>query len=244
LLVESLAKAQAEIKAPDRNRTVNVTTRDQAKSYAFKYATLDHIIEVIRAPLTKNGLWFTQIMKADTDGTYILDTRLLHSSGQWLATQVPLIVEGGSNQQFGSALTFMRRYALTSLLGIAAEEDDDANTADGNTVNQVQDRKPVAPKPDVMETRPDPISSGPMYDAPSPIPVPMKDDESGSDWVAFGKELIAAVKGAKTSEQAEGWNVANSKALDEMSQSAPKLYANLNSALIKAVADLKRKEAK
>ncbi len=88
LLVEALAKAQAEIKAPERNRTVSVTTRDQSKSYTFKYATLDHIIEGIRAPLTKNGLWFTQIMKED-QGTFILDTRLMHSSGQWLACQTP-----------------------------------------------------------------------------------------------------------------------------------------------------------
>ena len=68
-LVDALAKAQAVITAPERNRTVNVTPRDQSKlSYSFKYATLDHIIQIIRKPLTDNGLWFTQIMKGKITG--------------------------------------------------------------------------------------------------------------------------------------------------------------------------------
>src|SRR5882724_8568450 len=146
-LVDALAKAQAKITAPERNRSVKVETR-AGGTYSFKYATLDHIIDKIRGPLTENSLWFTQIMK-DDQGTYILDTRLMHASGQWIACQMPLIWDGnGGNQQFGSALTFMRRSTLTSLLGIAADEDDDANAADGN---QMTASKPNAPKPDVMK---------------------------------------------------------------------------------------------
>ena len=84
----------------------------------------------------------------------------------------------------------MRRYSLTSLLGIAAEEDDDANVADGNTVNAVQDRKPVAPKADVMVV---PENKPMMYDAAFPLMVP-EDAEGKEDWVGFGKHLIGAVK--------------------------------------------------
>lgn len=248
-LVGALALAQGEIKSPERNRTVNVATK-AGGAYTFKYATLDHIIEVIRAPLTKNGLWFTQIMKED-QGTFILDTRLMHNSGQWIATQVPLIWDGhGGNQQFGSALTFMRRYALTSLLGIAAEEDDDANSADGNTINQVQDRKPVTPKPDVMKA--DPISTGPikdaepplLYNAPTPLLVSMLPDESGSDWVSFGKELIAAIKAAPSSRAADDWRIANGSALAEMKNKAPKLHANLDGAITKAINEQRKAEKK
>src|SRR5882762_9235083 len=71
MLVDALSKAQAKITAPERNRSVKVETR-AGGTYSFKYATLDHIIEKIRGPLTENGLWFTQIMK-DDQGTYILD---------------------------------------------------------------------------------------------------------------------------------------------------------------------------
>lgn len=244
LLVEALAKAQGEIKSPERNRTVNVTTRDQSKSYTFKYATLDHIIDVIRAPLTKNGLWFTQIMKED-QGTFILDTRLMHASGQWIATQVPLIWDGnGGNQQFGSALTFMRRYALTSLLGIAAEEDDDANAADGNTINQAQDRKPISPKPDVMQEIRGDEPTQVLFNNPEPLVVHMNQDESASDWVRFGKELMEAIKSSNTSALAEDWRTTNGSALAEMESKAPKLHANLSAAMTKAINELKKAEKK
>ena len=222
-LVDALAKAQAKISAPERNRSVKVETR-AGGTYSFKYATLDHIIEKIRGPLTENGLWFTQIMK-DDQGTYILDTRLLHSSGQWIACQMPLIWDGnGSNQQFGSALTFMRRYALTSLLGIAAEEDDDANTADGN---QMTDRKPATPKPDVMQEPTAPQKQ------PTPSLLIFKD----GDWAAFGRTLISYVKGSQDYKDAEQWISHNQEILDTMKISAPKMWTNLTTSLTKVMDD-------
>lgn len=232
-LVTALAQAQAEIKSPERNRTVNVTPRSGGTGYSFSYATLDHIIEAIRGPLTKNGLWFTQILRED-GGTYILDTRLLHNSGQWLACQTPLLFEGGGNQQFGSALTFMKRYALTSLLGIAAEEDDDANAADGNTVNQVQDRKPLPPKPDVIVTNDKPPAR-PQDIAPYKLEVGLTADQSGSDWVGFGKLLIAFIKAAPSAEVAQQWREVNQDALSEMEKAAAKTYTNLSMSIIKAI---------
>lgn len=244
-LVQALALAQAKIKAPERNREVKVTPKSGGQGYSFRYATLDHIIEVIREPLTANGLWFTQILRLD-EGTYILDTRLLHGSGQWMACQTPLLFDGGGNQQFGSALTFMRRYSLTSLLGIAAEEDDDANTADGNTINQVQDRRPISPKPDVMKD--DPISSGPIIselpEKPHTLVVGMNINQTGSDWVSFGKELISAVKNSGSSIIAQQWKGMNAFALDQMEKDAPKTFANLSMSIIKAINDLKKTEEK
>lgn len=245
-LVKALTLAQAKITAPIRNRTVKVTPRDHSKlSYSFKYATLDHIIEIIRPELTANGLWFTQIMKED-QGTYILDTRLLHGSGQWIACQTPLIWDGqGGNQQFGSALTFMRRYALTTLLGIAAEEDDDANTAEGNTIEKVTDRKPVSAKPDVMKE--DPISTGvpPAEEEavePYALEIGLNAEQSGSDWVSFGKALISLVKTSATAETAKAWKEVNNAALDQMSKDAPKLFTNLSTSIIKAINDIDRTE--
>jgi ERF superfamily len=241
-LVGALSLAQAAIVAPERNRTVNVQPRDQSKpSYSFAYATLNRIIEVIRKPLTDNGLWFTQIMKEDS-GTYILDTRLMHSSGQWIACQTPLIWDGnGGNQQFGSALTFMRRYSLTSLLGIAAEEDDDANVADGNTVNAVQDRKPTMPKADVMA--PTVTDMKEWGSSAMSFKVP-EDAEGKDDWVSFGKELIAAVKSAKTSDEASRWSDMNAASLTAMQQNAPRVYTNLTTSITKVINDLKQKEGK
>lgn len=137
----ALAKAQANITNPPRNREVKVKIKTGGQ-YTFRYSTLDTIIEHIRKPLTDNGLWFVQRLESNGEGKYHLVTELVHASGQSIASKTPLLVEGGGNQQFGSALTYMRRYALCALLGIAADEDDDANAADGNTVKESADIDP------------------------------------------------------------------------------------------------------
>ncbi len=130
-LVEALAKAQGLIENPSRDREVTVTMKSGGK-YKFKYATLGGIIDTIRKPFTENGLWFSQHVSR-VENTDVLTTRLLHSSGQWLASETIITTdEGGGNQQFGSALTYMRRYTLCALLGIVADEDDDGNAGDGH----------------------------------------------------------------------------------------------------------------
>jgi hypothetical protein len=232
MLVEKLSLAQSMITAPERNRSVSVQTR-AGGTYNFKYATLDHIIEKIRGPLTSNGLWFTQIIRED-QGSFILDTRLMHASGQWIACQIPLIWDGqGGNQQFGSALTFMRRYSLTSLLGIAAEEDDDANAADGNTIT---DRKPAPAKPDVMvkaTAKPDIV--------PSTLPCVIGIDNP-PDWVIFGKDMMSCLRGAKSYAETVAWKDNNETALNAMSIQAPKLYTNLSLSMQRLMDDMKAKE--
>ena len=132
-LATALAKAQAEIKNPQRNREVKVQIRTGG-SYTFKYATLDAILDCVRVPLTKNGLWFTQTVET-IETRLSLVTTLLHSSGQWTRSTMPLNGTG-TNQELGSELTYKRRYSITGLLGIAADEDDDGNHADGNIVKQ------------------------------------------------------------------------------------------------------------
>ncbi|MBC5805660.1 MAG: ERF family protein [Candidatus Eremiobacter antarcticus] len=131
LISEALALAQAEMQNPKRDRTVTVRTKTGG-TYSFPYATLGAIIECVRKPLTKNGLSFTQMLVAH-EGGFRLCTRLMHASGEWIESVAPLLIgpEGG-NQAFGSALTYMRRYALTAALGLAADEDDDGNAGEGN----------------------------------------------------------------------------------------------------------------
>lgn len=145
-LVTALAKAQASITAVEKNRTVKVkgeTKSGRAFEYSFDYTTLDAVIEHARKPLTDNGLWFVQTLGAGEDKKYFLETTLVHSSGQWITSQTPVLVEDIGNQKFGAALTYMKRYALSAMLGISSEEDDDANSADGNQAEYVQ--RPAKP---------------------------------------------------------------------------------------------------
>lgn len=139
-LASALAKAQGEMKLPGKNREVKVSMKSGGQ-YKFEYTTLDHMIEHVRPHLTKHGLWFIQTV-ANDNGKSVLDTTLTHSSGQWVTGRMPLVVGGGdnANQAFGSALTYMRRYALAAMLGIASEEDDDGNAAEGNSIAERRDR--------------------------------------------------------------------------------------------------------
>lgn len=101
-----------------------------------KYMTLTSVWDAIRKPLSDNGLSIVQVTEADDDGAVLLLTRLMHASGQYIEATYPVIgmENRGVNaaQAAGSALTYARRYSLTSLIGVVADEDDDAGAATGN----------------------------------------------------------------------------------------------------------------
>ena len=143
-LIAALVKAQAKITNPPRSREVVVHTRT-GPGYSFKYAPLDTIIEHVRKPLTDNGLWFIQTLQQD-NGKYRLCTLLFHSSGQYVRSETPILTEGGGNQAFGSALTYMRRYSLEAILGLAAQDDDDSHqSVDDKDVDTITDRRAATP---------------------------------------------------------------------------------------------------
>lgn len=134
-IAEALAKAAGAITNPVKNR--EVTVRSDKGNYKFKYATFDAILDSIRKPLSDNGLWFVQTL----DGNQMVTT-LYHSSGQTLNSRIPFVAGGNKPQEVGSALTYAKRYGLCALLGIAADEDDDGNAAEGNGVTDKRDIGP------------------------------------------------------------------------------------------------------
>lgn len=125
-LAAALAKAQAAFPVISRDKEVTVQTKTGG-SYKFKYAPLDAILTAVRGPLSDNGLAISQMLDGDD-----LVTMLLHKDGQTLTGRFPL-PHGDTIQALGSAVTYLRRYSLQAILGIAAEEDDDGNRASGNT---------------------------------------------------------------------------------------------------------------
>lgn len=129
-LCAALAKAQADFKNVARDKEVTVKTKTGG-SYKFAYAPFESIVDAIRTPLGSNGLSFIQ-SASNVDGQLTLLTRLMHASGQWIETATPIVVSENGAQALGSGITYSKRYALTALLGIAADEDDDGNLADGN----------------------------------------------------------------------------------------------------------------
>ena len=94
--------------------------------FKSKYATLASIWDAIRKPLADNGLSVTQTTRMNGVGI-ILDTQLMHVSGQLISSEYPLVA--GAPQAMGSSMTYARRYCLSAICGITADDDDDANEA-------------------------------------------------------------------------------------------------------------------
>ncbi len=88
-------------------------------------------MEACRGPLSSNGLAVTQLPSFTSDGKFILNTLLLHSSGQWMSCEFPMNTKNDNIQAVGSAMSYAKRYSLCGMLGIVADEDldDDGNNA-------------------------------------------------------------------------------------------------------------------
>src|SRR5512139_2327315 len=122
------SETTADLSAPlvKAHATMKSTAFNRANPH-FKnhYADLAPIIDATRKHLTDNNLSFTQTTEVHVDGAFLLVTTLRHASGQWIAGTYPLPANAKS-QELGSALTYAKRYTLSSITGIAADEDDDA----------------------------------------------------------------------------------------------------------------------
>jgi len=130
-LATALAKAQGEITG---------ALKDSANPFfKSKYADLASCWDACRSALSKNGLAILQAPSTTENGHLNLATTLMHSSGQWMRSELSVTPKDDSPQAFGSALTYARRYALTAMVGVA-QVDDDGNAASGRT-NEIHSPK-------------------------------------------------------------------------------------------------------
>jgi ERF superfamily len=129
-LASALAKAQAELINPEKSLTATIRTgRPGEGQRSFRYAPLSSGLDVVRRALGQNEIATLQTTAIDqTAGMVNLTTTLAHSSGEWIASDWPVcpIAETANPQRMGAALTYARRYALFTLVGIAGEDDLDA----------------------------------------------------------------------------------------------------------------------
>lgn len=146
--IDSVATALAKFQAG--MTAVAKVKPGQAGGAKFKYAPLEEIVDTIREPLAKQGLSYTQPIVSEDGNTY-LETYLIHESGQWIGSRAPVQAEKQTLQGLGSGLTYMRRYALSALLGLVADEDDDGQAAErGAAVSEARSRRnqpPAKPAP-------------------------------------------------------------------------------------------------
>ena len=141
----ALARAQGEFEHIGKTRSVMV--RSEKGNYAFKYAPLEIILAATRPALARHELAVVQSVVVDEQGVEQLRTTLVHSSGEWMSNQVPVVISTNVKagpQQFGSATTYARRYGYSQLLCIAADEDDDGNAAEGNALTDTSKPEPLS----------------------------------------------------------------------------------------------------
>src|SRR5262245_54925842 len=129
-IAAALAKAQADLTNPEKSLTATIRSgRPGEGERSFRYAPLSSGLEIVRKSLGRHEIATVQTTEIDKDaGLVRLTTVLAHSSGEWLSSDWPVcpLSDTGSPQRMGTALTYARRYALFTLVGIAGEDDLDA----------------------------------------------------------------------------------------------------------------------
>lgn len=135
-LAIALAKFQGSLEQPSLNSEVKVRTKTGGE-YKFKYADLSECKRAAKQPLANNELSVCQLIEDD----YSIRTILLHSSGQWISSKVRMPSNTADAQSIGSAITYAKRYAFCAILGIVADDDEDANIASSNTAQKEQPKE-------------------------------------------------------------------------------------------------------
>jgi ERF superfamily len=202
-LAAALSKAQGAFKPIVRSREVSVRMKAEkgGGTYTFKYAPLDEVIEATRPALAANGLAVVQLLVGDK-----LSTTLLHASGQWIASTIPLGERAGTLQDLGSKLTYLRRYALAGILGVAPEDDDDGRG--GNGEEPAPRQVPRERIPEGTSAAPEGLDAVRTKAARKPPAAAPKSDAVASGRPEYLREvLVDAVQAGQAPNGAAVWSV-------------------------------------
>jgi hypothetical protein len=120
-IAEALVSAQKEIKFATKD-----STNPHFKS---KYANINSVIEAVKAPLNNNNIAILQSLSPSDDNKLHLTTRLLHSSGEWIEDTAVCPIQKQDPQGLGSAISYIRRYSISSMCALYADDDDGQSAA-------------------------------------------------------------------------------------------------------------------
>ena len=205
-IAAALAKAQAQLVNPEKSLIGTIRSDGRGGiERSFRYAPLSSGLDIVRKTLSQHEIATVQTTSIDeTAGIVRLSTVLAHASGEWIASDWPVcaISETTTPHRMGAALTYARRYALFTLVGIAGEDDLDAPDLIVPT--------PPAPKTDTGQTK-DRLNGGPNHPSQG-------QSGSGQQKVAntartlepeasavLRDQLFAQLKGLNSAEEAADW---------------------------------------
>jgi len=208
-LAAALAKARIELVNPEKSLTATIKSAGPGgKEQTFSYASLSSGLDIVRKTLGQHEIATVQTTGVDqTTGLINLTTLLAHASGEWIASDWPVcsVIETETPHRMGAALTYARRYALFTLVGIAGE--DDLNAPD-IAAPMSQKPEPAKPKTSGHKTN----GSGPLI-AAAPAITPRKGHEArpakpvlAADLSAsLPQQLLAEINDLHSSDDAALW---------------------------------------
>lgn len=130
-IAKALSSFQSKVGSIKKNKDVEVTKKAGGK-YIFHYADLGAIFDGIKKLLGEFGLSYSQIIQEN--GKKLI-TILMHESGEWVQSEIELMMYGDI-KSYGGDITYKRRYALSAILGLATESDDDGSQAPEQIVQE------------------------------------------------------------------------------------------------------------
>jgi hypothetical protein len=209
-IAAALAKAQAQLVNPEKSLVG--TIRSDATGVgerSFRYAPLSSGLDIVRKTLSQHEIATVQTTAIDqTAGIVRLSTVLAHASGEWIASDWPVcaIGETAAPHRMGAALTYARRYALFTLVGIAGEDDLDAPDLLSPTAPQTKTDNPTGNKKDRFNggqgESAQRFSSGRAAKAVSSPPKPVLAPEPSA---ALRDQLIAEINDLNSADEAANW---------------------------------------
>jgi hypothetical protein len=146
-IAAALAKAQAELSNPEKSLTATIRSPfPREGDRTFRYAPLSTGLDIVRKTLGRYEIATVQTTAIDNEAGLIrLTTILAHASGEWMSSDWPVcpVSETAAPHRMGAALTYARRYALFTMVGIAGEDDLDAPDLTAPTVPDSRPERPV-----------------------------------------------------------------------------------------------------
>jgi hypothetical protein len=207
-IAAALAKAQAQLINPEKSLTGTIRSdQGSGAERLFRYAPLSSGLDIVRKTLSQHEIATVQTTSIDeAAGIVRLSTVLAHASGEWIASDWPVcaISETATPHRMGAALTYARRYALFTLVGIAGEDDLDAPDLVSPTAPSAKLETPTGIKKGHLNRGPEASTQQVLTrrKAVSGSSKPILDPQPSA---ALRDQLVAELKDLKSADEAANW---------------------------------------
>jgi len=208
-IAAALAKAQAQLVNPEKSSVATIRSDGpRGTEQTFRYAPLSSGLDIVRKTLSQHEIATVQTTSIDeTVGIVRLSTVLAHASGEWIASDWPVCAIGdtAAPHRMGAALTYARRYALFTLVGIAGEDDLDAPDLISRTIPPSKAERP--PGNQNGQLRSGQASSTQQFSSrrAKAVSNPPKLALDAKASTALRDQLTAEIEGIKSDEEAANW---------------------------------------